>query len=432
MSSSLRRLRSGALPPPAISPDMAADPPRDWSELQALAGRPETSRLDFKESLPANPKIAKAVAAMSVAGGAVVFGIPQDQGTGLALAPAPIADLAKAEERVAQVIGTLIEPPPKFTLEAIHDPAAPGQGALVVRVPRSVIGPHAVDGRFPIRAGTTTRWMSAEEVAAIHRENRETRPRPSELMEAAEFLPEIPPVRVRSIYDGFGQLRVAARPREGALEHPEAPWLGAPLAAAALAACERASARLAVYAPTLTLPALAEWDSVPEVGWVAGRAGQAPGYLAREPSVAAVLAYPWRTLVQLTVPTTVAGAGGAPPYLCAQEGRIGAELWGTLAFLGELYAAAGAVTIDLAVHLAGFRGAVSYHATHAREGLAVAHLPPSGHGTLRLITVDSEDLRDAPEDSTREFLDPWLVDFYRGGDLIDYVTVPRRSGTRLT
>jgi hypothetical protein len=131
------------------------------------------------------------------------------------------------------------------------------------------------------------------------------------------------------------------------------------------------------------------------------------------------------------VPTGVAGGGEVPDYLCAHEGRIAAELWGILAFLGELYSVAGAVTLDLAIHLAGFQGAVSYHASHAREGLPVAHLAPSGHGTQRLIAVDSEDLRDAPEESARELLARWLVDFYRGGDLLDYVTVPRQAGTRL-
>lgn len=405
--------------------------PSDWSDLEALIGQPESSQLDFKERLIDNSKIAKAVAAMSVAGGAVIFGVAQDEQTGLASVLCPVPDVARAEERISKVITGSIDPPPKFSLWVIRDPADPTRGVIVVRVPRSESGGHSVGGRFPVRHGTTTGWMNQSEIAAIFSGREQERPQPADLFQDAAQLPEIDEVRVRSVYEGCGQLRVAAQPRDSALEHPSSPWLEEPLGIAARTARKYAEERLAIYSPTLLLPKLEAWRPDGTRGWVAGRAGQGPETLIRQPSVAAVLAYPWRVLVQLTIPTVVLAHRDAPAYLCAYEGRIASELWGALAFFGELYAPAGGAQIDIATQLAGFRGAVSYHASRAMEGLRVDHLPQASHGDLRLVSTDADTLRTSPERIARELIERWLVPFYEGGDLLDYVTVPQQSGTRL-
>jgi hypothetical protein len=65
------------------------------------------------------------------------------------------------------------------------------------------------------------------------------------------------------------------------------------------------------------------------------------------------------------------------------------------------------------------------------EGLPVDHLPQAGHGDLRLVTTDPEALRGSPENFARKLIERWLVPFYQGGDLLDYVTVPHKSATRL-
>jgi len=411
---------------------MSGTSPSSWDQLEALIGQPETSQLDFKEGLIANPKIAKAAAAMSVAGGEVIFGVAQDKDTGLATALAPIAEVARAEERISQVLADGVDPTPQFSIEVIRDPTDPSRGVILLRVPRSESGPHEVDGRFPVRRGTTTDYLNSAEVAAIFRDRERPQPRPSDLFEDAALLPGISEARVRSVYAGFGQLRVAARPRDATLEHPSSPWLADPLAAAARAARARAEERLAIYAPTLLLPKLEAWEPAGTSGWVAGRAGQSIEGLVQRPSVAAILAYRWRTLIQVTIPTVVPAEGEGPPYLCAHEGRIATELWGALAFVGELYAADAAVQLDVAIHIAGFSEAVSYHASGAEAGLPVKHLPRATHGDLRLVTVNSEELRGHPEATARKLIEHWLVPFYEGGDLLDYVTVPQDLGTPLS
>jgi hypothetical protein len=51
----------------------------------------------------------------------------------------------------------------------------PGHGFVLIMIPRSLAGPHAVvvnatSLRYPVRHGTTTRYLSAPEVAAAHRQ----------------------------------------------------------------------------------------------------------------------------------------------------------------------------------------------------------------------------------------------------------------------
>jgi hypothetical protein len=61
--------------------------PRRWEAIDALIGTAqESGTLDFKRGLPpatqpANEEVAKDIAAMSVAGGVIVYGIAEDPQT---------------------------------------------------------------------------------------------------------------------------------------------------------------------------------------------------------------------------------------------------------------------------------------------------------------------------------------------------------------
>jgi hypothetical protein len=411
---------------------MSSSEPKSWNDLQGLIGTSETSQVDFKRQLGTSQEIAKDIAAMTVEGGVIYYGIVEDQPTGLASQVAGIEGLAKAEERVSQIIGAAIQPIAVVNKHVIAQPSAPGRGVLVVEVPRSDRGPHMTDGRYPARSGTTTRWLTHEEVAALIRRPAETKvPTPISLLDDVALLPGITTARVSSIYEGFGQLRVSARPRSERLEHPASPRLRDALSAAAAAAERRAADRLAVYASTTVLSELDDWKPETTVGWVAGWAGQGTDALAIRPTAAAVVAYPWRTTLQVTLPTFVEGARSARPYTCAYEGRVAAELWAALAFVAEFYAVDASVQLDLGLHLTGFQGAVSYHATHAMEGLSVDHLPTAPKGNIIAASIGTDELRAAPENIVRLLVDRWLVSFYEGPDLLDYVLAPPSTGTRL-
>jgi hypothetical protein len=73
-----------------------------------------------------------------------------------------------------QIVAEKVVPVPVVEVLPAPDPANRGRGFLVIAVPRSPRAPHAVlmnEGlRFPVRHGTTTRYLSEPEVAAVYRE----------------------------------------------------------------------------------------------------------------------------------------------------------------------------------------------------------------------------------------------------------------------
>lgn len=162
------------------------------------ARAPEMFDLEFKEahygrSDSEKRKLAGDVAAMANAsGGMILIGIAEDE-QGCAAA-APGVDYTEAEKlQIQQVVAAGISPLPTFDVEMIPDesdnPAVPssedagsapgpeGQpqhGFILIAVLRTTSAPHAalIDDklRFPVRSGTTTRYLSQPEVAAAYAE----------------------------------------------------------------------------------------------------------------------------------------------------------------------------------------------------------------------------------------------------------------------
>jgi hypothetical protein len=65
------------------------------------------------------------------------------------------------------------------------------------------------------------------------------------------------------------------------------------------------------------------------------------------------------------------------------------------------------------------------------EGLSVDHLPTAPKGNIIAASIGTDELRAAPENIVRLLVDRWLVSFYEGPDLLDYVLAPPSTGTRL-
>jgi hypothetical protein len=107
------------------------------------------------------------------AGGILVLGIAEDDHARAATAPG--VTISDGEiRRIHQIVAEKVAPVPVVEVLPVHDPANPGRGFLVIAVPRSPRAPHAVlvnEGlRFPVRNGTTTRYLSEPEVATAYRE----------------------------------------------------------------------------------------------------------------------------------------------------------------------------------------------------------------------------------------------------------------------
>lgn len=153
----------------------------EYRHIEALVSAQvsESFDLDFKAGLYGSAEkgkkdLAADVAALAnSAGGLLILGIAEDKQARAAAAPGvPISD--DEIRRIHQITASHVAPLPIFDVLPVGNPAEPGHGFLVIAVPASPRAPHAVavnDGlRFPVRHGTTTRYLSEPEVATAYRE----------------------------------------------------------------------------------------------------------------------------------------------------------------------------------------------------------------------------------------------------------------------
>ena len=133
--------------------------PTSWHDLAALVGQvEESSALDFKREVggrASNSEVAKDIAAMTVNGGALLYGVEEDPQTRVATA-LPKVPLQGLEERFRQIAGTRIAPPPEFGFRPLIEQTGDTEGVAAVVVPPSSLAPHQVEGRFPVRSGRLT------------------------------------------------------------------------------------------------------------------------------------------------------------------------------------------------------------------------------------------------------------------------------------
>jgi hypothetical protein len=136
--------------------------------------------LDFKAQMYGNGDaerrdLAADVAAMAnSAGGVIVLGVEENEHAQAVAAPG-IAISDEVERRVLQVTAGISPAPPVAVRRLPLEATDSGHGFLLIIVPRSLSAPHAVvvnttSLRYPVRHGTTTRYLTAPEVAAAYRQ----------------------------------------------------------------------------------------------------------------------------------------------------------------------------------------------------------------------------------------------------------------------
>ena len=394
--------------------------PGDWSDIEALIGiRGESESLDLKRQLPSQGHdFPKDIAAMSKDGGVILYGVDEDKSRRVAseITPVPIDGV---EERIRNATKD-VDPRVGFELTILRPSSDEVEGVVAVVVPPSRDWPHMVDGRYPVRDGTTTRYLSHAETEAALTCRRETSTppaRPADLFDPiAERLPGMAPVRTRSVFHGFGHIRLAVRPVSQAFADPKGAWLQAPLEEALVRAAVSAEASIdGRWAPQF-LKRLNEWKAEGTDTWVAGHAGGDEGALARDHRASAVLVCgSGHLLMEVTRPTEVLDDNGRFGYLCAFEPFVAAEIWAMNKFAGEVFAEVpGVRVLQVGLHLAGFGDCVSHHATHADSVMAgsTSHLPTAPPLLIRAVTTAAEDLKAKTDRVAQELLDPWLPPFY--------------------
>jgi len=132
----------------------------------------ETHSFDAKRELPpegsqrGNRDLAVDVAAMTVDGGTLLYGVDEDA-EGRPTVPTPISLLGQ-RERIDQIVQTLVSEPPTVEIDPVPTAADPSRGYLVVVVPPSPRAPHQVGGRYYGRGATGNRVLDEGEVARLY------------------------------------------------------------------------------------------------------------------------------------------------------------------------------------------------------------------------------------------------------------------------
>jgi hypothetical protein len=158
-----------------------------YADLAALANNPEAAEaedLDYKRELSAaddkgKEELAKDIAAFANhIGGIIVVGMADTNGIPTKVMDSDVSDAH--QRHLQQVVAHNTAPPVRFETRAVHNPATPGRGFLILAVQRSPQGPHAVTApptkptekalRYPRRAASKTDWLTETDVAtAYHR-----------------------------------------------------------------------------------------------------------------------------------------------------------------------------------------------------------------------------------------------------------------------
>jgi hypothetical protein len=171
MFNHLRRLfdarKPNYMPMNALDMELKGRRSERWSaqrvEQLVATKRRERPELEFKSTLDAKDKdnqTKRPWAAMANSGGgSVVYGVEEAATVASGLRP---LRLAGVEERIHQE-NARIDPPTNQTVHILE--AEDGHGYVVVVIRPAVPGViHLVDGRAPKRVGTTTDYMSSEEI----------------------------------------------------------------------------------------------------------------------------------------------------------------------------------------------------------------------------------------------------------------------------
>ena len=139
--------------------------------LIAKRGLIETASFDAKRALGSNSKeIAKDISAMSTDGGAILYGVGEDEnGYPTILSPFP---LAGEPERIANIVETCVSEPPTIEIRRIASEDDPDNGYLLILIPPSPRAPHMVvvgnDCRYYGRDDKGNRRLSQGDVARLY------------------------------------------------------------------------------------------------------------------------------------------------------------------------------------------------------------------------------------------------------------------------
>jgi hypothetical protein len=396
--------------------------PTTWADVKAaLNVLSEGSDLDFKDRRAlGNPgEVAKDIAAMSLFGGTLVYGIDEQNELAVGITALPLSGQVN---RVQQIADTAIRPPVNVDVRSVEDPAQSGHGVLVVVVPASLATPHMAADRYPARSGTTTRYLSEPEVERLYEQRRgfvegeETR----NLYMAFVPIPgQGPPIPVA---DAMGRLHLSVEPVVPH-SHPLGPRVGQPLIESVRLAREQMQA-IGVEDSHL-LDQIEGWEPMQTSGWMAGNApSQSLGDVAqaRDLGVFGSATYTYAGTLSFAVATVVNMGTGAR---CAYESLWAKETLASLAVAGNFYRSVPGVTfVDVGLVLQNLEGAQSEKLFKGAYLSKPRQVEVVGYDESRRFPV--AELASDPRNAARSLLDRLFVSFLgEGADVVTELSRPR-------
>ncbi|WP_103538953.1 MULTISPECIES: helix-turn-helix domain-containing protein [unclassified Streptomyces] len=155
------------------------------AELVNVEEAAEAEDLDYKRELTASDPKGKEELAKDMCsfanhiGGVLIIGLAEARGVPSKIMELDLVDTDARLRHLAQVIGSSTAPPVRYEAYPVRNPEDPKQGFLILAVPRSPHGPHAVTTppvkasekalRYPRRTGSRTDWLTETDVATAYR-----------------------------------------------------------------------------------------------------------------------------------------------------------------------------------------------------------------------------------------------------------------------
>ncbi len=378
--------------------------PSTFDDIDAALGTvAESPELDFKRDLSKPNDIAKDIAAMSIQGGVIAYGIDEDAQS-FASEISPIA-LHQVPEKIQNIVDTAIWPSPNIAISVLTRQPGESEGVVLVTVYPSALAPHYTHDRFPARSGTTTRYLTEREIGALYDQRRAALAGDDEQREPlADFLYPVGSPVPGVGFGGIGVLRLLVAPLAPA-RHPQGVRLARPLAAAVAAARE---ASLPLISPryAVAFDLINEWSPRGTIGW---QVGETFDTFERLRDVRTSVGVCTQDLA-MSFYATIDLSGEDGTGRCAYEHLWAAEAIAFLLIAGNFFQQVPTTAILRAeLGLQGFESAVSYAAS---QGLAFNRdQPRASDGYVERTQTSSAELVNDVVSVARRLLDRFFVSF---------------------
>jgi 5-methylcytosine-specific restriction endonuclease McrA len=384
--------------------------PTTWDDVTAAVNVLfEGDDLDFKDAraLGRSEEVAKDIAAMSIYGGTLAYGI--DEQNELAVAH-PGVSLSGQANRVQQIADTGIRPSVDVDIRPLEDPAQSGHGVLVVVVPASFSAPHMTGDRYPARSGTTTRYLSEAEVERLYEQRRAVskggtgRVAFNDFRHSGGLIPN-------RLSGSLGVLQLYVEPSVPQ-RHPQKARLSLPLSDAVRLAMQTVVPFVRPDSTPSLLEELDRWRPEGTIGWTAGATFESSADIEWfRFGVPAAATYTHAGNFSFQAATAVVLEAG---QRCAYESIWARETMAALAIAGAFYRGIPGITFVYAdLLLAGLEGAKTAKLWESgrvliRNPLEIkdSSYQESGNFSVRELASDPRKCNTRPARSSLRFV-PW-------------------------